>query len=33
VKHVIGVVFVSVSWGALVVIVAGIIRDIRRDGL
>ena len=31
-KHVIGYVFVSGAWGALVVIVAGIIRDIRRDG-
>lgn len=31
-KHVIGVVFVSGAWGALVVIVAGIIRDIRQDG-
>jgi hypothetical protein len=31
-KHLVGVVFVSGAWGSLVVIVAGIIRDIRRDG-
>ena len=31
-KHIIGYVFVAGAWGALLVIVAGIIRDIRRDG-